>query len=100
MGEERVFLEYGVDLPLMRGDALHIRAVDIDLARIGGDKARDDAEQSGLAAAGGAEQGQKFAVPDIEADVIEGEIAAVILGDVLQFDEFFVLFHIVPPHCD
>jgi hypothetical protein len=46
----------------------------------------EDVDERGLAGAVGAEEPEELALPDAEADVVEGLQAAVVLGDSLDLD--------------
>ena len=56
------------------------------LAGIGGLKAGDDPQQRGLAAAGGTEQRDQFAVGKVEADIVEGNVLVELFADIADFD--------------
>ena len=89
VGEQSVLLEHGVDLPLIGRDLGDVRAVHQDLARGGHDEARDEPEHGGLAAAGGAQQGQKLTVVDVQVHMVQRQIPVVILGNVPKLDQPF-----------
>ena len=73
-GEKGVLLED--DAPV-RARALHLLAIDEDMA-LGGDiQAADDVEEGGLAAAGGAHHTDKLVLVDIHIHTVEGHHLAV-----------------------
>ena len=88
MREQRIFLEYGVDLALVRRQAGDVLPVKDNLSVIGIEKARDDAQQRGLAAAGRAEQCDKFIFIDVQRDAVEHALAVEFLDDIFDFDQF------------
>ncbi len=89
VGEERVALEDGVDVALVRGHIVDTLAHEDHVALVRGLKAADDAQRRGLAAARGAEQGEKLIVIDIEIDMVEHYFAVKSLGDVLELHDLF-----------
>ena len=89
MREERVGLKDGVHGPPVRGGVGHVAAGEPDLAAIRQVESGDDAEQSGLAATRGAEQGKEFAAPDAQADVVQRANARKSAGDAGDFDGGF-----------
>ena len=88
MGEQRVFLEYGVDLTLVRRQAGNILSVKQHLSVIRVQKSGNDTQQGGFAAAGGAQQSDKFIFINIQRNALQYPLAVKILHDVFQFDEF------------
>ena len=48
------------------------------------DEAGDDAQQGGLAAAGGADQGDQLPVAHLERHVVHGQAGAVAVGDAVE----------------
>ena len=53
-----------------------LRALEPDLAGVGRELAVDDVEAGRLAGAVGPDQGEEFAAPDVEADLVDGAHAA------------------------
>ena len=93
MGEESVFLEYGVDLSFIRGHIGNFLPVKDDLTLIGIEEAAKDTEQCGLAAAGGAQQGHEFIFINIQIDALQNDLAVfVAFHDVFELNEFFLHF--------
>ena len=70
--------------PGMRGEARDVRSVEKDAAAVGGEHARDLADERGLAGAVWADDGMHFAARDIQRDVVSGHHAAIALGDGAQ----------------
>ena len=88
VGEQGVALEDGVDVALVGGDVVDALAQEEHVALVRLLEAADDAQDRGLAAAGGAQQGEEFVVVDVQADVLQHRLAAVEgLGDVFEFDD-------------
>ncbi len=63
------------------GDVFVVKE-DLPLSGIGKFQARDNAQERGFARATGAEQGEQFAVVDIEADLFQCHEFVECLGDV------------------
>ena len=80
MGEELVGLEYHADAApdLRPGDAggRQVVPVEEDLPGIDGLEAVDGAQERGLAAAGGTDDDDDFAVGDVEGDAAQGVVSA------------------------
>ena len=91
MGDEVIALEHEADgvvavgVPVPVGVAAGGDAVDDELAAVVAVEAADDVEQRGLARAAGAEDGDKFAVAQVEADPVE-RCLCQIAGGVFLFD--------------
>ena len=88
MGEQGIFLEYGVDLTLIGGQTGNILSVKQYLTVICIKKSGNDTQQSGFAAAGRTQQGDKFIFINIQRNALEHPLTVKILDDVFQFDEF------------
>src|SRR3546814_20759548 len=84
--EERIGLEHHVDRPLVGRHARHVPAFQQDLAPAGDFEAGQHAQQGGLAAPGGPEQGDEHALVDVEGDVVDRDEVAELLryGDDLH----------------
>ncbi|MDT4863060.1 hypothetical protein FQZ97_977490 [compost metagenome] len=82
MREQRVVLEHGVDVALVRRQAGGLLAMDADGAGSGLLEAGDQAQAGGLARAGRAEHGEEFAVPDIDGHPVDGLHIAELAGDL------------------
>ena len=91
VGDEIIALEHEADgvvavgVPVPVGVAAGGDAVDDELAAVVAVEAADDVEQRGLARAAGAEDGDKFAVAQVEADPVE-RCLRQIAGGVFLFD--------------
>ena len=85
--EQGVRLEHGVDVALVRRDALHVLAADADEALVGLLEAGEHAQRRGLAAAatGRAATGTRPA-RTYEVELVDGDHRAEPLGDVGQLD--------------
>ena len=84
--EQRVGLEHGVHIALVRRYALHIVAADADEAFIGLFEAGEHAQRGGLPTARGAEQRQEFTGTHREIEVVDRNHGAEPLGDAHQFN--------------
>ena len=67
--------------------SLRVEAADADDATIGGAKAFQDFDGAGLPGAVGAQEAKNFALLDFEADAAEGLDRAVVLREVVNFDD-------------
>ena len=74
-------LEDGVDRPSVRRQPVDPPAMDGNAAGVWPLEAADDAQQRGLAAAAGAEQGDESPLLDPQRDIVEGGRSAEALGD-------------------
>ena len=63
-----------------RIDAPHVLAFDRDRAGVGLDQPVGEPQQRGLAGAGAADDGQEFALGDLERDVVDGDDTAAVKG--------------------
>ncbi len=92
VGEDGVVLKHHRDPAGAGRQVVDPAVADPDLAFRGGLEAGDDAEERGLAAAGGAEQDHELLVADGEVDLVEGGEGPKTLGNALDAD----LGHAVP----
>src|SRR5690606_34129477 len=81
MGIERVGLEHHGDAAVTRLDVVYDAITDGNGALGDVLEARDHAQQRGLAAAGGADEDDEFAVRDVEVDALDDRYGAVVLAD-------------------
>ena len=82
MRKQCVVLEHDADRAAVRRQRVDDVVADDDPSLRLRDKAGDDPQQRGLAAAGGAEQGDDLAPFDVEIDVLDRERAArIAVGD-------------------
>ena len=84
--EQRVGLEDGVDRALPSREPQRHSAADTQLAAVGQIQARDDAQQRGLAAAGGTEQREELTAPHVEGHAREGFDLAEAPREMLALD--------------
>ena len=87
MRKDRVGLKHHIGRPAI-GRKLRLRLpVDEDLPRIRHLESRQQAQQRGLAAAGGAEQREELAGADVEAEIIDGAQMPEVARDAADLDE-------------
>ena len=79
MRKERVILENGVRRPGVRRHRRHILSAEFDPAGIGTLETGDQPQQRRLTRTGWSQQREEFAFADREADIVDGEHAAVTL---------------------
>src|SRR5688572_2191399 len=87
MLEERVMLKHEANPPLGGLPPRDVLAVKQDRsvwAFVGRFEARDDSQKRRLARAGGSQQRDELAVIDLEANVVERDVAAKHFGDVFN----------------
>ena len=75
-------------MPFIRGDIANLNPVKLELTFVSSFKAADDTKRGGLATARRAEQGNKFAVANVEVDPVENLLAVVGFGDPFELNEF------------
>ena len=75
MREQRIFLENGVHVPFVRRQPVDALSVKDNVAAFGLNKASDDPERGGLAAAAGTEDRDKFLFVDVEVDMVENDLS-------------------------
>ena len=78
--EQRVALEHHIDRPPMRRHGCKIGAVEQDAAGVRPLEAGDQAQQRGLAAARGTEQGEELALINVERQMIDDRGTAEAFG--------------------
>ena len=86
--EDGVILENHADVALVRGDVVDDPAVKGDGAALDGVEARNHAQQRRLAAAGGAEQREELALPDVQIQVGDDDVLPIFLDDVLKMNPY------------
>ena len=74
VGEQRILLKDGVDIPLVRRKSVNALAVKDDVAAVRLNKAADDAQRCGFAAAAGTENRNEFLFVNIKVDIIEDNL--------------------------
>ena len=72
MRVEGVVLEDHSDVAILRGNVGDVLIADEDATTVDVLQAREHAQGGGLAAAGGADQDEEFAVGDVEAQLVDG----------------------------
>ncbi len=85
--KERVALEDDADGSPVHRHRQCVGAVDQNAAAVRPDEAGDTAQKRGLAAAGGAEQRQDFALDRVEGAAVQDRLRAVALDDVPDRDD-------------
>ena len=80
-------LEDHADVAARRRQRVEPLAVHQDAPRVRRLEAGEEAEEGGLAAAGGAEEGQHLAAPDGEGDAVEHRVAAEALAQPVEDEE-------------
>ena len=87
MGKQRIVLEHHVDRPAIGRHAGHVVAADEHLARTRLLEAGHHAQRRGLAAAGGAKNGEELPCPDGKVVVGHGNDITEALGDLAKLDD-------------
>ena len=87
VGKQGVALEHGVDVAILRRDPGHVLAIEENAATVGLVEARDHAQQRGLAAAGGSEEGEELASLDGQADGVDRCKIPKTSGDLLNLEK-------------
>jgi hypothetical protein len=82
MREEGVVLEDGVYWPRIRRLRRDVLALEFNGSRVGHFKARDHAQQCGLARARRSEHREKFACLDVQRDIFHHGVAREAFDDV------------------
>ncbi len=82
VGEQGVLLKDGVHTPLVGGHVVDLLPQEEDVALVRRLKAADEPQQGRLAAAGGAEQGDKLVVVDVQVDAFQHRLTVERFGDV------------------
>ena len=86
VAEQRVVLEYEADAAIAGRDPGDVTPVQRDAAVVHFDEAGDGAQQGALAAAGGAEQDEEFALLDLQRDVVDDRMRLIPLGNLVERD--------------
>ena len=82
--KQRVALEHGVDLPLVRWDAGHVHAIEQDRSTRGLLEARDQPQRRRLAASGWAQEREELTALDREVEPVDGRHLVEALDQVDQ----------------
>ena len=88
--EQRITLEYGVDLALIRRNIVQALAVEEYIAGIRLLKATDDAQCGRFAAAGRTEQGHELAALDGQRNAAQHRRSVKFFFQVLQIDQILI----------
>ncbi len=83
MREQRIALEHHAHAAFFRAQGSDVAALEQDAAMGGLHKAGDHLQGGGLAAAGGPEQGEELAAPDLQAQVFDGVEGTIGLGETV-----------------
>ena len=86
MREDGVVLEHHADAALARVNVVDAGIIEVEVAALDGVEAGDHAQQRSLAAAGGTQQGEKFAFADAYGQVVDDDAAAVALVGVINLN--------------
>jgi hypothetical protein len=84
MRKQRIVLEHHADPAAVGGDMLDTRTIETDFAPGRAQKARDDLEHRGLAAAGRSEQRDQLSGGDRKMDLVQRDRRAEDVADALQ----------------
>jgi len=96
VGEKGIALEDRIYLALIGGQVVDLFSIKIDHTGAGRFKAANNAQSSGLAAAGRTKQCYEFLVPYVQIYIVKNYFATVILMDIFQVDKLFG--HILPSY--
>ena len=94
--EERIALEHEAEVALVQRHLRVVLTVKDDLARHRLGEAGDHAQAGGLAAAGGAQQGDKLALFHAQVKILEDDVLIVSGGDVFQFEQCHLFVLLTP----
>src|SRR5699024_5213818 len=84
VGEQGVILKHHASIALVRRQAGNVFRIDMNAAIVGDDEARDHAQQRCLATTTGPQQGEEFAMSDVQAQGINNGECTVTFGDRLN----------------
>ena len=83
MGEEGIFLENGVDLPLVGRKIRNVSLIKKDIPPVRSDKTGDGAQRGSLAAAGGAQQSNELSVMYLQVETVQNLLPIIRNSNVL-----------------
>src|SRR5699024_828785 len=83
-GEQSVILKHHAGITLVCRQAGDVFRINMDAAVVGRDEARDHAQQRCLATATGSQQGEEFAMSDVQTQGINNGKCTVTFGDRLN----------------
>ena len=84
VGEDGVVLEHHADVALGGVQVVDAVVVEVEVAALDAVKAGDHPQQGGLAAAGGAQQGEELALLDVHVQIRDDDVLAVLFQGVLN----------------
>ena len=87
--EQGVFLENGVDLPLIGRDVINPHTVEQDISRRRRRETSDDTQRGGFAAPAGSEKCEELFVIDIKVNVIENRLVVECHAEIPQANQLF-----------
>src|SRR5699024_8259509 len=96
MGEKGVFLEHGVQLPLVGRLFAYLLPVKDDRTLVRIQKSSQDAQQGSFSASAGPQQSDKFIFVYIKVDPLQNDLSVKILYNIAELYQFF-LFHLTSP---
>ena len=82
MREKRVFLKYGVQIPLVGRKICNILSIKNDFPAVRGLKSAQNTERCSFSAAAGAKKGEKFILPYRKIQFVQDYLVSKALGDV------------------
>ena len=89
MREQGVFLENGVDLPLIGRDVINPHTIEQDISRRRRRETSDDTQRGGFAAPAGSEKCEELFVIDIKVNVIENRLVVECHAEIPQANQLF-----------
>jgi hypothetical protein len=84
--EQRIALENGVHVPPIRRKVSDITAADLNPANVRTHEAADDSQSSGLPTSAWTEDRKKFALPDVQRQVVDCTECPIALRDAIEVD--------------
>ena len=94
MREQRIALEYRVDVSLVRWNTVDLFAVEVDIAGGRFNKTSDNSQSCCLATTGWTQEGHKLLIVDVQVDSLENPLTVKFHDDVLEADQN-VVFHLL-----
>ena len=89
MREQGVFLENGVDLPLIGRNVIDPHTVEQDISRRRRRETSDDTQRGGFAAPAGSEKREELLIIDVQIDVIENQLVVECHAEIPQANQLF-----------
>jgi hypothetical protein len=97
MGEQGVILKHSIHVALKRRQGVDRPPLEIYRALAGLFETGDHAQDGGFAAPARAQQGEEFAIPDLQRGAVDGDKIAKAFGKFVKFNR--VIRHCFPFHC-